>query len=116
MIASSRHPWPRHVATLSHHERHHGCDDGRHHVRHHVRHHLLAWNDSNEGALSNDGIPVFSRFFLDLQTYLWTSFTPIDAAPERMKPQRSAWRQIKAFLKCYPTVTNRFICGERMMS
>ena len=71
MIASSRHPWPRHVATLSHHERHHGCDDGRHHVRHHirhhvrhhVRHHLLAWNDSNEGALLNDGIPGFAVYF-----------------------------------------------------
>ena len=77
MIASTRHPWPRHVATLSHHERHHGCDDGRHHVRHHVRHHLLAWNDSNEGALSSDGIPVSSTELLFLTLSLEGPFVPL---------------------------------------
>ena len=56
------------------------------------------------------------RFFLDLQTCFCATFTQIDAAPKRIKLQRSAWWQIEAFLKCYPTATKRFICWEMIIS
>ena len=56
------------------------------------------------------------KFFSNLQTCFCTSFTSIDTAPKRIKLQRSAWWQIEAFLKCYPTATKRFICWEKIIS
>ena len=56
------------------------------------------------------------KFFLDLQTCFCTTFTQIDAAPKRIKLQRSAWWQIEAFLKCYPIATKEFICLKKIMS
>ena len=41
------------------------------------------------------------RFFLDLQTCFCTNFMEIDAAPKRIKLQRSAWWQIEAFFVAY---------------
>ena len=66
----------------------------------------LDWAIQNEGCRSKNRSEKLkwiwkndseTRFFLDLQTCFCTNFTEIDAAPKRIKLQRSAWWQIEAF-------------------
>ena len=59
---------------------------------------------------------IFVRKLKDLQIYICTSLTLIDAARKQIKLQRSAWWQIEAFLMCYPTTTKRFIFWKKIIS
>ena len=59
--------------------------------------------------MSNDKNRLWkNKFFLNLRTSFCTICTANDIDPKRIKLKKSAWSQIKAFFKCYPTAAGRY--------